>query len=327
MTAKRLLVTGGSGFIGSAFIRSVLKKCEKIVNLDLLTYASDPLRLKSVENNSHYRYVQGDICDQALIYDLCLSEQIDTIVHFAAESHVDRSIVDPKHFLTTNVVGTFALLEVVRKLSHIHFHHVSTDEVYGSLDKEGFFDEHSPYAPNSPYAASKAASDHFVRAYAKTYGLMTTISHSCNNYGPFQHPEKFIPLIISHCLQKKAVPIYGKGDQIRDWLYVDDHVEAIWMILEKATKGAVYNIGAQTEMANIDLVHLIMRQLSTLTGEEYTSLISYVPDRPGHDYRYAVNATKIKNELGWKPRQELQAALLKTILWTLDRSYNKEVSK
>jgi dTDP-glucose 4,6-dehydratase len=319
---NRLLVTGGSGFIGSAFIRNHLKKCTKIVNLDLLTYAADPSRLKTIENDTRYRFIQGDICNQELVSQIILQEQIDTVVHFAAESHVDRSIAGPQDFLKTNVLGTFALLEVLKKFPTLYFHHVSTDEVYGSLGDKGLFHEASPYLPNSPYAASKAASDHFVRAYAHTYGLRTTISHCSNNYGPFQHPEKLVPLIIHHCLEKKSIPIYGTGKNIRDWIHIDDHVEAIWLILTKGKKGEVYDIGGETEMRNIDLVHAIMEELTLITDETYESLITYVTDRPGHDYRYAINASKIKKELGWVPSRSLKEGLSETIRWTLESLFS-----
>lgn len=237
MKAKRLLVTGGAGFIGSAFIQSGISRCEKIVNLDLLTYAADLQNLSAVERDPRYRFVQGNICDRDLVEKICLEEDIDTIVHFAAESHVDRSISSPQDFLEANVRGTLLLLEVVRQNPSLHFHHISTDEVYGSLALgENSFHEDSAYRPNSPYAASKAASDHFVRAYAQTYGISTTLSHCCNNYGPGQFPEKLIPLMIRNCLKKAPLPVYGKGDAIRDWLYVRDHAEAVWKILEKRAK-------------------------------------------------------------------------------------------
>lgn len=314
--AKRILVTGGAGFIGSAFIRCYLPLCEKIVNLDALTYAGDKARLEGCEN-PRYCFIQGDICDEALVKHICLEENIDTIVHFAAESHVDRSISSPKLFLQTNVMGTCTLLEVVRQHPHIHFHHVSTDEVYGSLRKNGFFDEGSPYRPNSPYAASKAASDHFVRAYVKTYGICATISHCSNNYGPFQHVEKFVPKIIDNCLKKEPLTIYGDGTNIRDWLYVDDHAEALWLILQKGKPGQVYDIGGNCEIKNIDILHLVIAELSKVTKENYEQLITYVADRPGHDFRYAINSSKIKKQLGWSPRHSIIEGLAKTIHWTL----------
>jgi dTDP-glucose 4,6-dehydratase len=318
---KRLLVTGGAGFIGSAFIRyGMQQQIEKIVNLDLLTYAANTASLAAVENDSRYLFVQGDICDEALVEAICREQQIDAIVHFAAESHVDRSITGPKAFFETNVRGTLSLLEVVRKLPHLHFHHVSTDEVYGSLGESGTFSETTPYAPNSPYSASKAASDHFVRAYAHTYGLSTTLSHCTNNYGPYQHEEKLIPLMIASCLNEKPLPIYGTGLNIRDWLYVDDHVEALWLILQKAKKGALYTIGGGCEKTNLDVVHTIINLIAAgEDGEKYRRLITFVPDRLGHDYRYAIDFSKIKRELSWSPKHSFDAGMRKTVAWFLEQ--------
>jgi dTDP-glucose 4,6-dehydratase len=325
---ENILVTGGAGFIGSAFVRYLLNQENfqgKVVNLDLLTYAANLKNLASCENDSRYVFVKGDILDTKLVHQICDKYFIDTIVHFAAESHVDRSIQVPYHFLKTNIEGTYSLLEVVRNKRHIHFHHISTDEVYGSLDNGGYFSEISPYRPNSPYAASKAASDHLVRSYAKTYNISTTMSHSSNNYGPCQHEEKLIPLMIKNCLEKKPLPIYGKGENIRDWIYVDDHVEAIWLILQKAKEGEVYNIGGSSEMRNLDLILLMQDILAQEMGENiesYRSLISYVQDRPGHDLRYAIDATKIKEDLGWKPRFALKEGLIQTVKW-----YKQEYSQ
>lgn len=318
---ENILVTGGAGFIGSAFIRYILKQENfqgRIVNLDLLTYAANLKNLSSCDTDPRYTLVQGDILDTKLVEKTCEKYFIDTIVHFAAESHVDRSIQVPYNFLKTNIEGTYSLLEAVRKKRHIHFHHISTDEVYGSLENGGYFSEISPYRPNSPYAASKAASDHLVRSYAKTYNISTTMSHSSNNYGPCQHTEKLIPLMILYCLEKKSLPIYGKGENIRDWIYVDDHVEAIWLILQKASEGAVYNVGGASEMRNLDLILLlqdILSQEMNVNVESYRSLISFVQDRPGHDLRYAIDATKIKEDLGWKPRFALREGLIQTIKW------------
>lgn len=325
--SKKLLVTGGAGFIGSAFIRKVLAKgsCyEKIVNVDLLTYAASLDAVASVENDPRYTFVQGDICNERLIETLCVEHAIDTIVHFAAESHVDRSISAPRAFFETNVRGTFALLEVVRRLPHIHFHHVSTDEVYGSLGIEGCFDETSPYAPNSPYAASKAASDHFVRAYAHTYGLSTTLSHSTNNYGPFQNREKFLPCMILNCLEKNPLPIYGEGINMRDWIHVDDHIDALELILQKGKPGNVYGIGSGNGVKNIDLLFLLIQEVSCLLKEDpesFRSLISFVADRPGHDFRYAIDASKIKKELEWTPKYSLIEGLKNTSLWYFSNVY------
>jgi dTDP-glucose 4,6-dehydratase len=321
MEYKRILVTGGSGFIGSAFIRWVLShisRCEKIVNLDLLTYAANQDNLRTVASDPRYLFVKGDIRNEALVQTLCEQHSIEAIVHCAAESHVDRSIADPTVFLETNVKGTLSLLQVVRRLKHIHFHHVSTDEVYGSLPETGQFTEQSPYRPNSPYAASKAASDHFVRAYSHTYDLSTTMSHCSNNYGPHQFAEKFIPHMITSCLKKKPLTVYGNGRNIRDWLYVDDHAEALWTILCHGKKGQSYGISGQCEKRNIDLLHILIDQIALLKQEDpaiYRALITHVPDRPGHDLRYAIDSSKIKTELGWQPRHNFNDGLHKTISW------------
>lgn len=321
---RRFLVTGGAGFIGSSFIRYGLKRapsCEKIVNLDALTYAADLNNLASVASDPRYRFCEGDIRDEALVEKLCLEHAIDTIVHFAAESHVDRSIWGPRIFYETNVKGTLALLEVVRNYRHIHFHHISTDEVYGSLAADGFFTEESPYRPNSPYSASKAASDHFVRAYAQTYDLSTTISHCTNNYGPCQHVEKFIPRMIAGCFYKKELPIYGDGNNIRDWIFVEDHSEAIWQILEKGQRGQVYDISGGCERKNIDLVYTLIDEYAHLKREdpqELKTLITFVTDRPGHDLRYAMDCKKMRQEIGWQPQHNFLTGIRKTIAWYLD---------
>lgn len=321
---NHLLVTGGAGFIGSAFIRYLLTKVPsfqgKCVNVDALTYAGNLLNLREIESDPRYLFQQGNICDQALIEKLCLEHDVDTIIHFAAESHVDRSITGPKTFLETNVLGTFHLLEVVRKHPRIHFHHVSTDEVYGCLGNTGSFTEETAYHPNSPYSASKASSDHFVRAYGTTYGISTCISNCSNNYGPFQFPEKLIPLIILNCLNKRRLPVYGKGLNIRDWLYVEDHAKALWMLLQYSRKGETYNIGGEEEWKNIDLVYEIIRVIAKLQGKnQHTleSLITYVQDRPGHDFRYAIDCSKIKNEIGWKPDHNFTQGLEETVKWYL----------
>lgn len=321
---KHLLVTGGAGFIGSAFIRYGMKnkpQCGKIINLDILTYAADLRNLASLETDPRYLFVQGDIRDEALVERLCIEHKIDAIVHFAAESHVDRSILGPRAFFETNVGGTLSLLEVVRRHPHIHFHHISTDEVYGALEHTGTFSEDSPYRPNSPYSASKAASDHFVRAYAHTYGLSTTISHCTNNYGPCQNVEKFIPRMISGCFQRKPLPVYGAGNQVRDWIFVDDHSEAVWSILEKGKTGSVYDIGGECERRNIDLLHSLINAFADLRGESPTdlfSLITHIEDRPGHDFRYAIDCSKIKREIGWRPMHDLASGMRKTIAWYLE---------
>lgn len=320
MRFNKILVTGGAGFIGSAFIRYGLKTFDlplKIVNLDLLTYAASEKNMASFREDRRHVFVKGDIRDTHLVQTLCDEHQIEAIVHFAAESHVDRSITDPQAFIDTNILGTCSLLEIVRKNPSIHFHHISTDEVYGSLEN-GFFSEVSPYRPNSPYAASKAASDHLVRAWAHTYNLSTTLSHCSNNYGPCQHEEKFIPLMISHCLQGKPLPVYGQGLNIRDWLYVEDHADAVWRILNHGRKGEVYDIGGKVEKRNIDLLHSLIDLVARKTSKdklELQKLITFVEDRPGHDFRYAIDATKISRELGWQPLHSLEQGLEKTIHW------------
>lgn len=315
---KSLFVTGGAGFIGSAFIRTLLRNPSftgRILNYDALTYAADLQSLKGVEDHPRYRLIQGNILNQALIETLLLEHEIDAIVHFAAETHVDRSIASASPFIETNVKGTLSLLEAVRKFPQIHFHHISTDEVYGSLGESGSFSENSPYRPNSPYSASKAASDHLVRAFAQTYGLSTTLSHCSNNYGPCQYPEKFIPLMIHNCLLKKPLPVYGRGANIRDWLYVDDHADAIWRILSAGTKGQTYDIGGKTELSNLELLHQLIELIQLEKPGEYHSLIRFVQDRAGHDFRYAIDTSKIERELGWKPKVDLKTGLLRTIRW------------
>jgi dTDP-glucose 4,6-dehydratase len=315
----KILVTGGYGFIGSAFIRWILQNPDfkgEIVNLDLLTYAADRENLAAIETERRYQFVQGDICNQPLIEKI-LQENVTTIVHFAAETHVDRSIASAYPFIETNVKGTLSLLEATRKFPKIHFHHVSTDEVYGSLAKNGFFSENSHYQPNSPYSASKAASDHLVRAFANTYQIATTISHCSNNYGPGQNSEKLIPQMIERLIVKKPLPIYGNGANVRDWLYVDDHVEAIWKIITSGKIGETYDIGGGTELSNLDMVHSLIEifsELSNTDPSEYRNLIEFVEDRPGHDYRYAIDSTKIKKDLGWFPKISLNEGLTKTIL-------------
>lgn len=319
-----ILVTGGAGFIGSAFIRYVLDKVPnftgKCVNYDLLTYAGNLENLKSVEDDPRYVFVQGNICDEKKVEQICHEYKIDTIIHFAAESHVDRSILDPEAFLKTNVMGTFHILEVVKRNPKIHFHHVSTDEVYGCLGEEGLFTEETAYQPNSPYSASKAASDHLVRAYSKTYHLSTCISNCSNNYGPFQFPEKLIPLMILNCLKRKSLPVYGEGKNVRDWLFVDDHAECLWMLLEKGVSGETYNIGGEQEVRNIDMIHLIIANVAkilNIDSSELLSLITYVKDRPGHDWRYAIDCSKVK-QLGWAPSPSLQKRLIETIEWYIN---------
>lgn len=309
--------------MGSAFIRYVLQKTDfegTLTNLDLLTYAANLKYLESVDQDARYQFYHGNINDLNLLTNIYRERPFNTLVHFAAETHVDRSIDHPLPFVETNVLGTVQLLNFVRAHPEIHLHHISTDEVYGALGAEGVFTEDSPYKPNSPYAASKAASDHFVRSYAKTYGLHVTLSHASNNYGPCQFPEKFIPLMLSRCLEGKPLPVYGRGENVRDWLFVEDHAEAVWQILHRGTKGEVYNIGGQSEKKNLDLLHLIIDALAQKLEKdpaEYHRLITFVEDRPGHDFRYALDSSKMESEIGWKPQHHLTAGLEKTIEYYL----------
>ncbi len=305
----KLLVTGGSGFIGSAFIRHVLLNTTfhgEVVNYDALTYAASKDALKAVENDPRYSFVQGDVKD---IESLFLQHSFTHVVHFAAESHVDRSIESAEPFLQSNVVGTVRLLEAVKKRPHIRFHHVSTDEVYGSLGETGEFTETSRYAPNSPYAASKAASDHFVRAYGKTYGLHVTMSHCSNNYGPFQHAEKFIPTVLRALQERNPIPIYGSGKNVRDWIHVDDHVSAIWTILCKGKKGEVYNVGGGVECSNMELAE----KLIELFDPALKRLLTHVEDRKGHDFRYALSNEKMEKDFGWKPQISFEHGLAQLV--------------
>ena len=306
----KLLVTGGAGFIGSNFVRYILKTYPEydVVTLDALTYAGNLENLKEVENSPRHRFVRGDITDATVVDELV--SECDVVVHFAAESHVDRSIMNPGAFVETNVHGTFVLLEAARKYGK-RFHHVSTDEVFGALGKDDApFDESTPYDPRSPYSASKASSDHLVRSYFHTYGLPVTISNCSNNYGPYHFPEKLIPLAITNLLEGKLVPVYGDGTQVRDWLYVEDHCRAIDMILHRGKFGETYCIGGNAETENI----VIVKKLLELLGKDESS-IAYVEDRAGHDQRYAINFSKIKNELGWEPTVTLEAGLAQTVEW------------
>ena len=331
-----ILVTGGAGFIGSNFVlRAAASPDTRIVNLDKLTYAGNLQNLQSLQPSEQHLFVPGDICDRELVRSLLLRHQPHAIVHFAAESHVDRSILGPEEFIRTNVSGTFSLLEEVRdywqkvkpgQRESFRFLHVSTDEVYGSLRaSDPAFTESTPYAPNSPYAASKAASDHLVRAYHHTYGLPTLTSNCSNNYGPYQFPEKLIPLAILNALQGKAIPVYGDGKNVRDWLYVEDHCEAIAVILRSGRPGETYNVGGSSEKANVDVVHTICELLDELVPESqfrpHRSLIKFVTDRPGHDRRYAIDATKLRSELGWQPRENFRSGMRKTIEWYLDHKH------
>jgi len=328
-SVKNLLVTGGCGFIGSNFVRYLLEESEfsgRIINIDKLTYAGNPENLSDIEETlpARYKFIQGDICDQDLLNHIFDAYKIDAICHFAAESHVDRSIVEPDAFIRTNIIGTFALLETAKaNLARIHlFHHISTDEVFGSLPEEGFFTEETSYKPNSPYSASKASSDHLVRAYHKTYGLPITVSNCSNNYGPYQFPEKLIPLMILNAMEGKPLPVYGDGKNVRDWLYVRDHCAAIWTIMERGRRGETYNIGGKTEMENIEIVKMICDVLDNSTkrleNQSRQELITFVKDRPGHDRRYAIDFSKLTKELGWSPSESLETGLSKTIKWYID---------
>lgn len=326
---KKLLVTGGCGFIGSNYIHHILKNHEgyHIVNLDKLTYAGNTHNLEGLSNQD-YSMVKGDICDVDLVHSLFEEYQFDAVVHFAAESHVDRSIDGPAEFIQTNVVGTLNLLEQSRffyqkgEKENFRFLHVSTDEVYGSLGDDGKFLETTPYDPSSPYSASKAGSDHLIRAWHRTFGLPTLITNCSNNYGSYQFPEKLIPLMIINCLHEKALPVYGKGENVRDWLYVQDHCEAIQTVLQKGETGETYNIGGNNEIKNIEVVKTICTLLDEISPREneksYHELITYVTDRPGHDFRYAIDATKIEKELGWSPKESFATGIRKTIHWYLD---------
>ncbi|QWT18715.1 dTDP-glucose 4,6-dehydratase [Bacillus sp. NP157] len=328
---QTLLVTGGAGFIGANFVLQAVADGVKVINLDLLTYAGNLQTLQSLAGNPNHVFVQGDIGDQALVSRLLAEHRPSAVVNFAAESHVDRSIDGPGAFIQTNVVGTLNLLEATRDYwrslegdaaSAFRFLHVSTDEVYGSLGDEGFFTETTPYAPNSPYSASKAASDHLVRAFHHTYGLPVLTTNCSNNYGPFQFPEKLIPLVIQKALDGEPLPIYGDGLNVRDWLYVEDHCSAIRRVLDDGRVGETYNVGGNSERANIVVVKTIcaiLDEVSPLsTGEKHESLITFVRDRPGHDRRYAIDASKLKDELGWTPAHTFESGIRATVLWYLD---------
>jgi len=306
----KILVTGGCGFIGSNFILQTLKKYPdyQIINLDKLTYAGNPQNLISLKNNPNYKFVKGDICDKELVNKLV--SQVDTIVHFAAESHVDRSIHSADEFVRTNVLGTQVLLDAALRNNKKRFHHISTDEVFGALGKTGKFNESTAYNPHSPYSASKASSDHLVRAYHDTHQLPITISNCSNNYGPYQFPEKLLPLFITNLMENKKVPVYGEGLNIRDWVHVHDHNEAILLILHKGKIGETYCIGGDAEMTNIDITRMLLKEFNK--GEE---MITHVPDRKGHDFRYAIDFSKIKQELGWSPKYTFKDGLKQTIQW------------
>ena len=324
---RNILVTGGAGFIGSHLVRLLVNKYPNyhIINMDVLTYAGNLENLKDIENKENYTFVKCDICDVEKVNQVFIKHQIDSVIHLAAESHVDRSIKDPFSFAQTNVMGTLNLLQAAKEswngnFSNHLFYHVSTDEVYGSLGEKGFFTEETAYDPHSPYSASKASSDHFVRAFADTYGLPSVISNCSNNYGSYQFPEKLIPLFINNIVHNKPLPVYGKGENVRDWLFVDDHARAIDVIFHKGKLGETYNIGGFNEWKNIDLIKVMIKTVDRLLGrEEGTSdkLITYVTDRAGHDLRYAIDSTKLKKELGWKPSLQFEEGIEKTVKWYL----------
>ncbi|EFL78870.1 dTDP-glucose 4,6-dehydratase [Actinobacillus pleuropneumoniae] len=348
---KKILVTGGAGFIGSAVVRHIINDTQdSVVNVDKLTYAGNLESLLMVENSPRYVFEQVDICNRAELDRVFAQHQPDAVMHLAAESHVDRSIDGPAAFIETNIVGTYTLLEAARyywnsldadKKSLFRFHHISTDEVYGDLEgTEDLFTETTPYSPSSPYSASKASSDHLVRAWLRTYGLPTIVTNCSNNYGPFHFPEKLIPLMILNALEGKPLPVYGNGQQIRDWLFVEDHARALYKVVTEGKVGETYNIGGHNEKANIDVVRTICSLLEELVPNKpagvhkYEDLITYVTDRPGHDVRYAIDATKIGRELGWKPQETFETGIRKTVEWylnntewwsrVLDGSYNRE---
>jgi dTDP-glucose 4,6-dehydratase len=334
----KIIVTGGAGFIGSAVIRHIINNTQdEVVNLDKLTYAGNLESLTSVSDNSRYSFEQVDICNKAELERVFHQYQPDAVMHLAAESHVDRSIDGPAAFIETNIVGTYTLLEVAKqywrnladtaKKANFRFHHISTDEVYGDLEgPEDLFKETTPYAPSSPYSASKASSDHLVRAWSRTYGLPTVITNCSNNYGPFHFPEKLIPLVILNALEGKPLPVYGKGNQIRDWLFVEDHARALYKVVTEGRIGETYNIGGHNEKQNIDVVNTIcdlldeFRPLPTadLNISSHKELITFVQDRPGHDLRYAIDASKIKQDLGWEPIETFESGIRKTVLWYLE---------
>ncbi|SLN70017.1 dTDP-glucose 4,6-dehydratase 2 [Roseovarius gaetbuli] len=323
----KLLVTGGAGFIGSAVVRLAIARGHRVTNLDALTYAACLDNVASVANDPLYSFVQADIRDRTALDRVFADHAPDAVMHLAAESHVDRSIDGPSDFIETNITGTFHMLEAARsywmaadKPESFRFHHISTDEVFGTLGETGQFTEDTPYAPNSPYSASKAASDHLVRAWSETYGLPVVLSNCSNNYGPFHFPEKLIPVVILNALAGKPIPIYGKGENVRDWLYVEDHADALLTVLEKGALGRSYNIGGENEVRNIDLVHMICAHLDAMrpAASPYADLITYVTDRPGHDARYAIDPERISSELGWRPSVTLEQGLEKTVRWYLD---------
>jgi dTDP-glucose 4,6-dehydratase len=328
----KVLVTGGAGFIGSAVIRHILSQTgDSVVNVDKLTYAGNLESLAAVRDSERYRFEQVDICDQAALERVFAAHRPDAVMHLAAESHVDRSIEGPAAFVQTNIVGTYTLLEACRQYwqglrgaarDAFRFHHVSTDEVFGDLEgPEGLFTESTPYAPSSPYSASKASSDHLVRAWYRTYGLPVLLTNCSNNYGPYHFPEKLIPLMILNALEGKPLPVYGRGDQVRDWLYVEDHARALCQVIARGRLGETYNIGGHNEKSNLQVVESLcdlLQELAPVAQRRYRDLITFVQDRPGHDHRYAIDAGKIERELGWTPRETFESGLRKTVQWYLD---------
>ncbi|WP_111428487.1 dTDP-glucose 4,6-dehydratase [Rhodobacteraceae bacterium DSL-40] len=320
----KLLVTGGAGFIGSAVVRQAIADGHEVVNLDALTYAANLPNVESVADSPAYRFEKADIRDRAALDRIFAAHQPDAVMHLAAESHVDRSIDGPAEFIDTNIVGTYTLLEAARAYwggtRDFRFHHISTDEVFGTLGETGLFTEETPYAPNSPYSASKASSDHLVRAWGETYGLPVVLSNCSNNYGPFHFPEKLIPVVILNALAGKPIPVYGQGENVRDWLFVEDHATALLKVAQEGRLGESYNIGGNAEARNIDIVRKICALMDELdpVGAPHDRLITFVTDRPGHDFRYAIDASKIRAELGWQPSVTLDEGLRKTVAWYLE---------
>jgi dTDP-glucose 4,6-dehydratase len=330
MNAMKVLVTGGAGFIGSAVVRHLMKETEhQVLNIDKLTYAGNLESLASVQKNARYSFIKADICNRPTISDAFASFKPDAVMHLAAESHVDRSIDGPAEFINTNIVGTYTLLEVAlsywsklpkARAERFRFHHISTDEVFGALGNEGHFFEDTRYDPRSPYSATKAASDHLVRAWGHTYGLPIVVTNCSNNYGPYQFPEKLIPLMIIKGLAGEPLPVYGQGLNVRDWLFVDDHAEALTVVLERGRIGETYNVGGASERRNIDVVHAICEALDDLVTDRksHRDLVTFVPDRPGHDFRYSIDFSKLRSELGWQPRHSFEEGLRSTVQWYIN---------